>query len=55
MSQTKPTFVHRFIVNNTIEDKVRKIAQGRKGLPGSKMANETVSDNEVVAIFDDNS
>jgi SNF2 family DNA or RNA helicase len=55
MSQTKPTFVHRFIVNNTIEDKVRKIAQGRKGLPGSKMANETVSDNEVIAIFDDNS
>jgi E3 ubiquitin-protein ligase SHPRH len=53
LSQTKPTYVHRFIVNNTIEDKVRKIAQGRTGTENSPMSSETVTDKEVIEIFDD--
>lgn len=30
ISQTKPTFVHRFIVDGSVEDRVRRIAVGRE-------------------------
>jgi E3 ubiquitin-protein ligase SHPRH len=45
MSQTKHTYVHRFIVNNTVEDRVRKIAVGRQDFAQTAAGEDVTADD----------
>lgn len=45
LSQTKHTFVHRFIVSNTVEDRVRRIAVSRQERQQAAAKEEITSDD----------
>jgi E3 ubiquitin-protein ligase SHPRH len=50
VSQTKRTYVHRFIVNNTVEDRVRRIAVDRKD-SAQTATSEDVTFNDVKVML----
>jgi SNF2 family DNA or RNA helicase len=50
IGQTQPTFVHRFIMNGTIEDKVLDIAAGRSKTRSTNMT-EDVTATDFARIF----
>lgn len=52
ISQENKTFVHRLIMNDTIEDNVRKIAVSRQHLAVEAAVEETVTEDEVIELFE---